>query len=174
MVDDEPDLCVLISDALTDQAYEVTCANDGPDAMAAASAATFDVVLADMRLPNVDGLVLLRWLRAESPTPDLIVVTGNAEVGDAVAVLKEGAFDYLTTPVEVAELSVQLRRLDEFRSLQRDVAAIRIALPHRSRVESNWSVSRPACSTLSSAWIPSRTATQRWSSPARAGLERNW
>ena len=64
VVDDEQDLCALIVDALVDEGHEVTFAKDGAAAMAAASAATFDVVLADMRLPKVDGLTLLRWLRA--------------------------------------------------------------------------------------------------------------
>ena len=128
VVDDEPDLCALIADALVEEGYEVTCAKDGAEAMAAASAATFDVVLADMRLPKVDGLTLLRWLRDKSPSTDLIVMTGNAAVADAVTVLKEGAFDYLTKPVHLEELSVQLRRLGEFRLLQRDVAAMRAEL----------------------------------------------
>jgi two-component system response regulator AtoC len=128
VVDDEPDLCALIAEALADEGYEVTCAKDGAEAMAAASASSFDVVLADMRLPKVDGLTLLRWLRSKSPSTDLIVMTGNAAVADAVTVLKEGAFDYLTKPVHLEELSVQLRRLGEFRVLQRDVAAMRAEL----------------------------------------------
>src|SRR4051812_33374369 len=104
VVDDEPDLCALISDALVEEGYDVTCAKDGGEAKAAAAAATFDVVLADMRLPQVDGLTLFRWLRTASPTTDLIVMTGNAAVADAVAVLKEGAYDYLTKPIQLDEL----------------------------------------------------------------------
>ena len=80
----------LIADALIDEGYDVACARDGAEAMAAASAAAFDLVLADIRLPKVDGLTLFRWLRAERPTTDVIVMTGDAAVADAVAVLKEG------------------------------------------------------------------------------------
>jgi DNA-binding NtrC family response regulator len=128
VVEDEQDLCELIAETLIDEGYEVTCAKDGAEAMAAASAAPFDVVLADMRLPKVDGLTLFRWLRAELPETDLIVMTGNAAVADAVAVLKEGAFDYLTKPINLEELSVQLKRLATYRSLRSDVAAIRTEL----------------------------------------------
>ncbi len=128
VVDDEPDLCALISDALTDGGYDVTCAKDGGEAKALAAAETFDVVLADMRLPQVDGLTLFRWLRTASPTTDLIVMTGNAAVADAVAVLKEGAYDYLTKPIQLDELGVQLLRLAAFRSLHRDVVAVRSEL----------------------------------------------
>ena len=117
VVEDEPDLCSLIADALLDEGHEVVCAKDGAEAMTAASAATFDLLLADIRLPKVDGLTLFRWLRSESPDTDAIVMTGNAAVGDAVTVLKEGAFDYLTKPINLDELGIQLQRLAAFRSL---------------------------------------------------------
>jgi two-component system, NtrC family, response regulator AtoC len=133
VVEDEQDLCELIAETLIDEGYDTTCAKDGAEALAAAAAATFDVVLADMRLPKVDGLTLFRRLRAESPGTDVIVMTGNAAVADAVAVLKEGAFDYLTKPINLEELSMLLQRLAVFRSLQREVVAIRTELAgHRS------------------------------------------
>ena len=128
VVEDEQDLCEMIAETLTDEGYDVTCAKDGAEAMAAASATAFDLVLADMRLPKVDGLTLFRRLREERPDTDVIVMTGNAAVADAVAVLKEGAFDYLTKPINLDELGVQLQRLATFRSLRRDVAEARTEL----------------------------------------------
>jgi len=128
VVEDEQDLCELIAETLLDEGYDVTCAKDGAEAMAAATAAPFDLVLADMRLPKLDGLTLFRRLREERPDTDVIVMTGNAAVADAVAVLKEGAFDYLTKPINLDELGVQLKRLAAFRSLRSDVAAIRTEL----------------------------------------------
>jgi len=128
VVEDEQDLCELIAETLIDEGYDVTRAKDGAEAMAAVASSPFDVVLADMRLPKVDGLTLFRRLRAERPDTDVIVMTGNAAVADAVAVLKEGAFDYLTKPISLDELGVQLQRLATFRSLRRDVAAIRTEL----------------------------------------------
>ena len=97
VVDDEADMCELLSEALQLEGHEVTCARDGVEAMARASAVAFDVVLTDMRLPGLDGLTLFRELRRASPSTDVIVMTGAAAVSDAVAVLKEGAFDYLTS-----------------------------------------------------------------------------
>src|SRR5262245_20378925 len=128
VVEDEPDLCEMIAEALIDDGYEVTRAKDGAEALAAASSAPFDVVLADMRLPKVDGLTLFRRLREERPDTDVIVMTGNAAVADAVAVLEEGAFDYLTKPISLDELGVQLKRLAAYRTLRRDVAAVRTEL----------------------------------------------
>ena len=128
VVDDEPDICSLISDALVDEGHEVTCAADGSLALELACATPFDVVVADMRLPGLDGLALFRRLREESPATDMILITGNAAVADAVAVLKEGAFDYLTKPIRLDELVIQLNRIASFRALRRDVVEARAEL----------------------------------------------
>ena len=125
VVDDEPDLCDLLADALIAGGHTVVCAKDGREALAQAAATTFDLVLADMRLPGLDGLTLFRRLREQSPGTDMILMTGNAAVSDAVAVLKEGAFDYLTKPIQLEELSAQLARLATYRELHRDVTATR-------------------------------------------------
>src|SRR4051812_16673485 len=115
VADDEPDLCSLIADTLADEGHTVTCAKDGAEATALVTAASYDVVLADVRLPKVDGLTLFRRLRAQSPSTDMILMTGYATVADAVAVLKEGAFDYLTKPIQIDELSIQLARIATYR-----------------------------------------------------------
>ena len=128
VVDDEPDICSLISDALVDEGHEVTCAADGSLALELACATPFDVVVADMRLPGLDGLALFRRLREESPATDMILITGNAAIADAVAVLKEGAFDYLTKPIRIEELVIQLDRIASFRALRRDVVEARAEL----------------------------------------------
>ncbi len=125
VVDDEPDMCELLSEALQLEGHEVTCAQYGIEAMARATAVVFDVVLTDMRLPGIDGLTLFRELRQASPTTDVILMTGAAAVSDAVAVLKEGAFDYLTKPIYLEELSILLARLAAYRDLHSQVAAAR-------------------------------------------------
>ena len=122
------DICSLISDALIDEGHEVTCAADGSLALELACATPFDVVVADMRLPGLDGLALFRRLREESPDTDMILITGNAAVADAVAVLKEGAFDYLTKPIRLDELVIQLNRIASFRALRRDIVEARAEL----------------------------------------------
>ncbi|HVZ85845.1 MAG TPA: sigma-54 dependent transcriptional regulator [Polyangia bacterium] len=128
VVDDEPDLCGLIADELIGAGHTVDCASDGREALAKAAATTFDLVLTDMRLPGLDGLTLFRRLREQSPSTDMILMTGNAAVSDAVAVLKEGAFDYLIKPIQVEELGAQLARLATYRELHRDVTTTRAEL----------------------------------------------
>jgi len=132
VADDEQDLCSLIGDTLADEGHKVTCAKDGAEATALAAAESYDVVLADVRLPKVDGLTLFRQLRAQSPSTDMILMTGYATVADAVAVLKEGAFDYLTKPIQIDELSIQLARIATYRALDRDVQIARAELARPS------------------------------------------
>jgi DNA-binding NtrC family response regulator len=128
VVEDEPDLCSLIAETLVEEGHQVTCAHDGVEAMALVSATAYDVVLADVRLPRLDGLTLFRRLRAESPSTDMILMTGDAAVSDAVAALKEGAFDYLTKPIQMDELGIQLARIATYRTLHREVEAARAEL----------------------------------------------
>jgi DNA-binding NtrC family response regulator len=128
VVEDEPDLCRLIADALSDEGHDVTCAKDGALGLAAACASTYEVVLADVRLPKLDGLTLIRRLRELTPTTDAILMTGDANVAEAVAILKEGAFDYLTKPIRLDELGLQMARLASYRALREEVATARAEL----------------------------------------------
>ncbi|HEY6478030.1 MAG TPA: sigma-54 dependent transcriptional regulator, partial [Polyangia bacterium] len=128
VVDDEPDLCELIAEELTEEGHDVTCASDGAQALSMSAETVYDVVLADVRLPKLDGLTLLRRIRECAPTTDTIVMTGHANIPAAVAVLKEGAFDYLTKPVRIEELGIQMSRLETFRRLHRDLADARAKL----------------------------------------------
>jgi DNA-binding NtrC family response regulator len=128
VVDDEPDLCALIAESLGDEGYAVTCAKDGGEAMTLVGRTQYDVVLADVRLPRVDGVTLFRRLRVLAPSTDMILMTGHAAVADAVAVLKEGAFDYLTKPIQIEELAAQLSRIATYRALHREVEAARAEL----------------------------------------------
>src|SRR5687767_13681536 len=101
LVDDEPDLRVALADALRQASHRVAVASDGAEADALLAARAFDVLLCDVRLPKMDGLTRFRRARQRSPSTDVILMTAYAEVADAVAALKEGAFDYLSKPFEL-------------------------------------------------------------------------
>jgi DNA-binding NtrC family response regulator len=88
-------------------------------------------VLSDVRLPGVDGLTLLRTVRKEAPLTDFILMTAFADVGEAVAALKEGASDYLTKPFDFEELLHQLGRVDSTRAMRRELTEARRALSGR-------------------------------------------
>src|SRR2546428_726897 len=95
LADDEPSIRLSVGDALRDAGHQMALAKDGSEALAAIDKQVFDLVVTDIRMPKADGLTIFRRVRDQSPTTDVILITAYGDVGDAVAVMKEGAYDYL-------------------------------------------------------------------------------
>jgi DNA-binding NtrC family response regulator len=131
LIDDEPDLRDLLEEQLRDAGHRVRVAADGLEGMDQLQRRVFDVVICDVRLPKLDGLALLRHVRKEVPSTDVILMTAYADVSQAVSALKEGAYDYLTKPFDVDELLLQTRRMDETRTLRRELEKARNELGNR-------------------------------------------
>ncbi|GAA6141475.1 sigma-54 dependent transcriptional regulator [Hydrogenophaga sp. 5NK40-0174] len=104
VVDDEPDLRTLYELTLLREGHEVTCAEDLRQAREMLSADRFDVLISDMRLPDGLGLELLKELTADQRPEKTIVITAYGSAENAVEALKNGAFDYLTKPVDLKQL----------------------------------------------------------------------
>ncbi len=128
LVDDEPELRGTLEDALKESGYGVTAASDGAEATSLLTENVFDVVICDVRLPKVDGLTLLRQVRAQSPDAKVIMMTAYGQVTDAVSALKEGAYDYLTKPFDVEELLLQLSHIRENHRLRHELDKARSQL----------------------------------------------
>jgi len=134
LVDDEPDWRILVRDALKSAGHRVTPAGDGALAADLVSSRPFDLVVSDICLPRLDGLTLFRHVRKTSPKTEVILITGYASVPQAVIALKEGAYDYLTKPLDMAEIVLRTRRIAEQRELERELEKARAQLSvHRSR-----------------------------------------
>jgi len=131
LVDDEPDFRMLVGDALRDAGHRVSLASNGAEGLALISSNVFDVMICDIRLPKVDGLTLFRRVRQESPGTDVILITAHAAVADAVAALKEGAYDYITKPFDVDEIILQMERIAAQRALKRELEQARAELSQR-------------------------------------------
>jgi DNA-binding NtrC family response regulator len=131
LIDDEPELRELLEEQLLEAGHRVQTAVDGMDGMDQLVRRVFDVVICDVRLPKIDGLTLLRHVRKESPSTDVILMTAYADVSQAVSALKEGAYDYLTKPFDVDELLLQTRRMDETRTLRHELDKARNELGDR-------------------------------------------
>ncbi|HWU37226.1 MAG TPA: sigma 54-interacting transcriptional regulator, partial [Candidatus Acidoferrum sp.] len=105
--------------------YEVQEATDGQEALEKASVFLPDVVITDVVMPKLDGLGLLKALQAELPFVTVILLTGHGTIETAVAAMKEGAYDYLTKPVEVPRLRLLVEKALEKGQALRDVALMR-------------------------------------------------
>ena len=110
IVDDESNIRELLEEILTEEGYEVATAEDADSARSAYSAQTFDLVLLDIWMPDVDGITLLReWAQAGELVP-VVMMSGHGTVDTAVEATRLGAIDYLEKPVSLAKL---LRTVDK-------------------------------------------------------------
>jgi DNA-binding NtrC family response regulator len=113
--------------------YVVAEAADGKEALDRARVDRPAIVVTDLLMPGFDGLELLRALHEEVPTAAVIVLTGHATVETAVAAMKEGAYDYMTKPVDVARLRILLAKAGEQVDAVREVALLRRQVAGSSR-----------------------------------------
>ena len=108
VVDDDPDICRLISDYLTEFGLRVSVAGDGLSMRRELAQSVIDLIVLDLKLPAEDGMTLARELRAKSSTP-IIMVTSRKDDVDRVLGLELGADDYLTKPFNPRELVARIR-----------------------------------------------------------------
>jgi two-component system, NtrC family, response regulator PilR len=104
IVDDEPDLVELVALTLSRMGLRWASAANLHDAQRSLLTETFDLVLCDMRLPDGDGLDLLDWLQTRRPGLPCAVITAHGNVETAVRALKQGAFDFLSKPLDLGAL----------------------------------------------------------------------
>jgi len=105
IADDDRSITEGLSAILRDEGYEVSVAVDGQKALDQLGAEAFGVVLADLKLPKVDGLALLKELQLRAIPTECIIVTGQATVDSAVQAMREGAYDYVEKPLTADKLN---------------------------------------------------------------------
>jgi two-component system OmpR family response regulator len=109
LVEDDRMIGAAVQQALSDAAYAVDWTTDGEQALAAALAQAYDVVLLDLGLPLRDGIDVLRQLRARNAHVPILIVTARDDVEDRIAGLDLGADDYVLKPFDVQELLARMR-----------------------------------------------------------------
>jgi DNA-binding NtrC family response regulator len=105
IADDELSMTNALSAILTNEGYEVAVAQDGKKALDQLSTDDFGVVLADLKLPKLDGLALLKELQRQAIPTECIIVTGQGTVDSAVQAMREGAYDYIEKPLNAEKLN---------------------------------------------------------------------
>jgi two-component system, NtrC family, response regulator HydG len=115
VVDDEPKLGSLVSEMLELEGHAVVRTEGGRDALTRIATNDFDVVVTDLKMPDVDGMAVLHQARSRPNPADVIVMTAFGTAADAVAAMKAGAADYLTKPFAMEEVRLRVRRLAETR-----------------------------------------------------------
>jgi DNA-binding NtrC family response regulator len=117
VVDDEKNIREGLSEALALDGYEVALAADGEAALRVFENGDVDLVITDLKMPKVSGEDLLKRVVSLYPTVPVIILTGHGTIESAVGAMREGAYDFLTKPVNLDHLSLLVKRALENRSL---------------------------------------------------------
>jgi len=98
VIDDEDIVRLSCSRTLVPEGYELKMAKNGPEGLKLLEEESFDLVLTDLKMPNMDGIEVLANIKGKWPAIDVIIVTGYQTVETAVRAIKLGAFDYIEKP----------------------------------------------------------------------------
>jgi DNA-binding NtrC family response regulator len=120
VVDDEQSMCDFMEILLTREGYMVETAGSGEEAIKKAVGNNFDLVIADMMMPQMTGLELLREIKGIRPDQDFIVMTAFASVDTAIEAMKEGALDYVTKPFKVDEIKLVIEKSVNRKKLKKE------------------------------------------------------
>ncbi|MBI3989662.1 MAG: sigma-54-dependent Fis family transcriptional regulator [candidate division NC10 bacterium] len=117
VADDDPVACDLLQEVLAKEGYEVEAVTAGQEALELGKQKPFDVALLDVWMPDLDGLEVLRVLKAFSPDTIVIMMTAFGSIETAIEAIKEGAYDYVSKPFKLEEIKLTISRALERRRL---------------------------------------------------------
>lgn len=131
VIDDDPSMLELMEFQLQAEGYKATLAHTGEEGLKLAEAYRFDVVLADLQLPDLDGIEVIKRLKEISPASEIIMVSGHGSVSKAVEATKAGAFYFVEKPVEFEELMILIEMAIERRDQAEEIKQLRGRLTSR-------------------------------------------
>ena len=111
IADDDPQVLRTLAEVVKALGHEVQTAPDGRQALEHFFAGSFDLVLTDLAMPEVDGLQVLNRVKAARPSIGVIVLTGNSTMELLAAAINRGVDAYITKPFKISEIDSQLRRV---------------------------------------------------------------
>ncbi|MHA1879737.1 MAG: diguanylate cyclase [Candidatus Heimdallarchaeota archaeon] len=113
IVDDDEDIRMLFEEILTLPGYNVWTASSGFEAINMMKDVDFSIVITDIRMPKMDGVEITQKFKEVNSDTTVIAITGYSSVQSAMALLKEGAYDYITKPVDINEVRIIVKRAAE-------------------------------------------------------------
>src|SRR5262249_3439245 len=131
IADDDPSLRRVTQMQLEELGYEVVTATDGNCAVALVGEVRPALVISDLRMPGISGLEVLKRIRAQHPETTVIMITAFGTVETAVEAMKEGAYDYITKPIDYRQLTLVVNRAMEHHRLVEEVRNLRTTLDEK-------------------------------------------
>lgn len=125
VVDDKDSMRNMLTETLKDEGYRVDSAVDGRRALELVRNKSYDLILTDLRMPDIDGLEVLSTVKEIDTEASVIVMTAYGTIEDAVTAMKEGAYDFITKPLDTDHLCVLIARALENRRLVAETTLLR-------------------------------------------------
>lgn len=135
VVEDDPEMLALLCEHLEAEGYSAMGTSRGTDAIARLRSAEFDVVLTDLKMPDVDGMEVLRIARESPPEIPVILVTAFGTIETAIQAIRHGAYDYVTKPFRLDEISLLVGRALEEKRLREENRRLRAEVTSRYRFD---------------------------------------
>ena len=135
VIDDEPLMRMTVQDALAAEGFGVMTAETGRKGIDLFKNKHVDVVITDLRLPDMDGIEILKEVKAVNPAIQVILITGFGSIDSAVNAMKEGASDYLTKPFAMDELLLIIKRILRMKQLEEENVSLRKKIEERYGLE---------------------------------------
>lgn len=111
VVDDEEALRTVLSAELEGEGYLVSTAGDGEEAIKLIGSQVFNLILLDIKMPNVDGFEVLKFVKQKQPSTKVIMLTGFADLKNAIESKKLGAEDFVSKPYDLVDLLTTVERV---------------------------------------------------------------
>ena len=117
LVDDEKDFLSALSERMQVRGMEVATAATGKQALEMVEEASYDAIVLDLQLPDIDGLEILKAIKASHPDAQIILLTGHATVEKGIEAMKIGATDFLEKPADLKSLTAKIAAAKEKKML---------------------------------------------------------
>ena len=118
LVDDEVVFANDVSKLLTRRGYQVKAVNSGDEALRALMDNPFDVMVLDLKMPGMDGIATMQEMRKLGLFTEILILTGHGSIDTALEAIQLGAYDYVTKPVEIAELLSKIEAAFERKTIK--------------------------------------------------------
>lgn len=110
LVDDEEDFLEVLSERMKSRGIEVSTANSATEAIRIAEKESFDAIIVDLMMPEMDGLEALKLIKEKKPESQVILLTGHATVDKGIEAMKLGAMDFLEKPADLSQLTEKIKK----------------------------------------------------------------
>ncbi len=117
-----------ILDTLQEEGYHAAAVKNGREALQKIEAEYFDVLITDIKMPYMSGIELLDKIKEKHPETEVIIITGFGSISSAIEAMKKGAYDYITKPFDLDELTLRVNKIYEKKTLKKENIALKTFL----------------------------------------------